>query len=427
MNVQSHSPDPSRSVRLGRPGGSALLPTLLVCVSVLAGPLVTTSAEGGELSQAKCYRATLSHMVDLATSGAVAPSGDGILLVDTQRDQILRVDAHGRVRLARPRTLFPEKGMTELKPFGLAHKIRPYGDQYLLLYVHSEAPPFRIAEMDQDLRLGDPLAIPRSPAVIHDFTPLGERGVLIFGNFFETDDPRNPVFVYYDAKSAKSIVYRERTLSLAERDGETAFYFYLYLNMPFMASFGGTGYVLFFEGEQASLGRVEAGGKEIVSLHALPEDFRNLPHLSDDFLRLRETRDGPRQATRLLRLAEGSRMPMGLYAWNDILYLLAKEKIDSLGETIWWLISLDPQTGEETGRIELPSRAAHLTVVPGDEFWTLVEKQRVQPQGARGAPYMRTASLIMTPSTWLTPGQGIRTLHTSSGAGDLCETLSTSR
>jgi hypothetical protein len=321
---------------------------------------------------------------------------------------------------------FLEKGIADLELFGLPHKIRPFGDQYLLLYVHPEAPSFRIAKLDQDLELGDPLAIPHSPAVIHDFTPLGEQGVLIFGNFFETDDPRNPTFVYYDVDSTKSIVYRERTLSLAERDDETAFYFYLYLNMPSMASLGNTGYVLFFEGEQASLGKVEAGAAEIVDLHALPEDFRNLPHLSEDFLRLRETREGPRQATRLLRLAEGSRMPLGLYAWNDALYLLAKDRIDAAGETKWWLFSLDPQTGEETGRTELPSRAAHLTVVPGNEFWTLVEKQRVQPQGERGAPYMRTASLMLAPSKWLTPGQGTRALN-ASGAGDLCEALSTSR
>jgi hypothetical protein len=74
----------------------------------------------------------------------------------------------------------------------------------------------------------------------------------------------------------------------------------------------------------------------------------------------------------LMRRVERSSMPAGLYAWNGSLYLLARSPEGKF--TRWTLTRLSPETGRELGTVTLPTRANHLTVVPGPRQWAFLEK-----------------------------------------------------
>jgi hypothetical protein len=68
---------------------------------------------------------------------------------------------------------------------------------------------------------------------------------------------------------------------------------------------------------------------------------------------------------------EGSSLPVGLYAWNDRLYVLSRQP--GQGGTEWSLSEIDP--GSETMvTARLATSAPHLTVVPGPRQWAVLEK-----------------------------------------------------
>ena len=77
------------------------------------------------------------------------------------------------------------------------------------------------------------------------------------------------------------------------------------------------------------------------------------------------------------------RVALGIYMTpgSGDLYLLARTNgvFPGLGKgRQWWAVRLDPRTGAEVGRTLLPSASGHLTVVPGRDNWTLVEKDEVE-------------------------------------------------
>jgi hypothetical protein len=68
--------------------------------------------------------------------------------------------------------------------------------------------------------------------------------------------------------------------------------------------------------------------------------------------------------------------PIGLYSQREHLFLLCR---CSKGEGIgYYLVQLDPDSGATLGTRRIASKAAHLTVVPGSEYWAFVEKGSVE-------------------------------------------------
>jgi hypothetical protein len=383
-------------------------PTLLITISVILALAQGVNAE--DLSPTKCYRSPLSHIVEWTTSGVSLEHGKKILIVDTFRDQIITINQRGRVHLAPPK-IPREKGLDQDSfsvPFGLPHKVRSHVEnEHLLLYVHEEQPWFRIASLDQDLVLGEPFQIPTyEPLIIHDFISLGDGEILTFGNFLPRNsvpgwNPGSPAFLYFNIKTRDSKVYRTLDISNSRAD-ENEYYYYLYSNMPFMASLNSVAYTLNLRDNNASISRIDPATGTMKDLTPISEEFGRVPTLPDEFTALKHSHEGPRQATLLLRQIENAHMPIGLYAFNKNLYLLVKDALDMYGETSWSLVSINPGDGKVAGRTRIPSRASNLTVIPGDDFWFFIEKDRVRFQGKRGAPDMSTASMTLMPSRWLT-------------------------
>ena len=70
-------------------------------------------------------------------------------------------------------------------------------------------------------------------------------------------------------------------------------------------------------------------------------------------------------------------------------------------ETDWWLIKLDPEAElGELSRVLLPTKAPHLTVVPGAR-WAFIERGPVDVFDRLDAPSMNTDTVKLVAAEWL--------------------------
>jgi hypothetical protein len=227
---------------------------------------------------------------------------------------------------------------------------------------------------------------------VYDFEPFAS-GQLAFGDLKAGPAPSG--FVWTDNAGVSHLLHGVELLSTARILATLG-------TLSLIASVDGTGYFLAPQEGKARLFAVEpnAGKSELASL---PADLASMPAFSyrQEWL---TARWGPRQATAHLRQVEISRMPMGLYGWDHELYLLAKEPMDSRGETTWWLARLDRSDGSLKSRIRLPTTAAHLTVIPGDS-WVVLEKAPVIALDRMSlwkySPFMETTSILRFPARLL--------------------------
>ncbi len=207
-------------------------------------------------------------------------------------------------------------------------------------------------------------------------------GTLAFGDLHSVDagEPRS-AFLYYDD------IGRAQIFGYLPVDDPTRNF---YLRTPsYLTALEDVGYVLLLD-EEPVLAEVRLGHNGFQRLGPLPEDFRLRPNLE----KLPTWK--PRKATAVYQILESSKMPIGLYGWEGYLYLLAKEAMTDDGDTTWWLIKLDPRkNGREIGRYRLPTKAAHLTLVPGEEVWTALEIGPVQGIGETHAAFLETASAVL--------------------------------
>jgi hypothetical protein len=100
-------------------------------------------------------------------------------------------------------------------------------------------------------------------------------------------------------------------------------------------------------------------------------------------------------STEFFRRIQSQQLPVSLHAWRGSLYLLAKGVMDPrTTRTLWTLVRIDPTTGAEQGRVELPVSSPHLTVAPGPQ-WAFLEKSQVQGIGPTQFPSFETRALVL--------------------------------
>lgn len=101
-----------------------------------------------------------------------------------------------------------------------------------------------------------------------------------------------------------------------------------------------------------------------------------------------------------MRAVELATMPMGIYSWKNHLYVLMHE-VDDRSEPTWRLLKIDPLgSGAIVADVVLPSKAPHVTVVPGPKDWALVEKDVVREIGEQdvlGIRYIPSSSIDALP------------------------------
>jgi hypothetical protein len=139
------------------------------------------------------------------------------------------------------------------------------------------------------------------------------------------------------------------------------------LGLPYIATLGSDGYLISME-NPVGIYRSRKGVRGLEPLAAFPRGFEESPELP--------TLTVKNEFVGLMAKVEQSKMPAGLYGWKDFLYVLTREPEGQ--STRWMLFKVDPRRDEIVGSTLLPTRANHLTVIPGPKKWAFIEKGRVE-------------------------------------------------
>ncbi len=100
-------------------------------------------------------------------------------------------------------------------------------------------------------------------------------------------------------------------------------------------------------------------GRSLKAFPELPTALPTLPQASQD------------RMAEFYAALEASSYPAGLYGDEDSLYVLMRDATG--GEPGWDLHRIDPQRDEVIGRVRLPTKAAHVSLLPGRRYWVLEE------------------------------------------------------
>ncbi len=398
------SPGRLTCIRLPRTRRATILVYELLAafaVLVLGIPL-----EAQDLPLDECHRVSLSSKLSWPTSGIWTGDREALLVADSLAERVVRISKHGQVESS-----LANKILNVARPLRslqvLPTQIRATDGGFLLeddsydkivrfdSYFEIEDSESLTVRINAPMETSLPLGLSKKKAfyrreAIYGWSPMG-RGILAFGDL-EGPQGWTSGFFYFDGGGRQQI-FNEFAIDDEIADHNTR------SMLAYVAALGDVGYILVFD-EVLSIGEVRLG-QDIRQLSSFPAEFRKRPKLENTFRQALKYQ-AARRATEIFKSYETTTMALGLYAWDNNLYLLAKHAIASNGETAWWLIRVDLEAGgKEEYRLRLPTGAAHLTVVPGDDFWALIEKGQVEGIGDTHAPYMDTSSMVLVPSLWL--------------------------
>ncbi len=137
------------------------------------------------------------------------------------------------------------------------------------------------------------------------------------------------------------------------------------MSYPMFASVGSEAYFLLLKTRPA-----------LMEVSLLMHEVKEVRHLFPQTIRPLSTSVPPEGFLELSTFDQ----PQALYSSHGQLFLLARHFKAETGGTSWRLIGIDPCTGTEGASIYLRTSAPHLTVVPGDKYWTFFEKDEPDQQ-----------------------------------------------
>jgi len=144
-------------------------------------------------------------------------------------------------------------------------------------------------------------------------------------------------------------------------------------------------------GEEASIVRVKdnaTGERALERLSAFPEQYSKVPKLKTENV-------GPSSTAARYAEIEKSTMAVGLFGQGKFLYLLTRRP--EAGATEWSLFQIDPKKPKAIGEVRLPTSAHHLSVVPGPDYWYLIERGEVKGWGDQ-----QIDTVVRIPRVWIT-------------------------
>ncbi len=381
-----------RCLKVGSVASSRLILSVKLSVALCVWPGILQAQERVEFSQQLYW----------VTSGAWGPGGD-LLLVDVLAESVVSVSRDGSIVARRVFDTATANGAAP-KPSFL--HVDSAGSYFL---EDKRSPVIRIANLNSLLEVESQTNLNRTSSVFengeavlsttYSWQPVDE-GFVGFADL-EYPDIRGPgqyksAFVYFDSDGLKEVIGRTMEALSDVRN-------HYLRSMPYIATLNGGEDVFILKMEEVpSVVKLQLDQGAIISdkeLKGFPKDFRTCPKLArnPEWIRARK---GARQATTFYKKFETSKMAAGLYSWDGQLFLAVKDAMAPSGMTDWWMIELDPQTGSELGRVQLPTGAAHVTIVPGHENFAVIEKGQVEALGRFDAPYMPIASMMLVPSEW---------------------------
>ncbi len=371
----------------------------IVLIAILFVPARPSLAQH-DLNVEQCYRVELdkSQVPLWMVSGAWDDKGTSLLWLDAARQEIQQVFLNGEIS-ARELSwqedlkagLMPERDLqgpawiwNTKEGFLLEYKFPPQihsiGKQLDKKGTHVSVSGL---EKSSGAKLLAAFAL----------TPL-DKGFLAFGDILEPEKPSPPNagFLYLDGLGNMQALEKV-PLNDDLRQQHIRYY------MPYLAAIEDAGFILFLK-KEPFLSRVEfnprGSGVQLRKLKPLPLEFRSRPLLKKDpYLKGRPWE----QETRFYQTLQESNLAAGIYTWENSLYLLGK-LVTQVGNE-WWLLSMDPVTGEELHRVHLPTNASSLTVIFGPKYTALVEKGPVSSITKSRAPYMEIRHMVLVPTKWI--------------------------
>ncbi len=141
---------------------------------------------------------------------------------------------------------------------------------------------------------------------------------------------------------------------------------------PLLASADGKSYVLLLE----DTAKVIELGDALRELHSFPSEYRDVPSLP--------TR--PESAAEIFGAVERATTAISLVGWRNMLYVITRKPQGGGGGTQWIAWPIQPREDRLLNGKILPTRAAHILIVPGSENWAIIEKGSVSADGTQDIP-----------------------------------------
>jgi hypothetical protein len=210
-------------------------------------------------------------------------------------------------------------------------------------------------------------------AGLHQWIPVGDDIVAFADLHGPGPEAWEAALIRFPLVNPGSFKVLQNT-SMAPTDDERTFY---RAGAPYIAAIGNTVYILRMS-RTIGLFKNERNSSALVSLGAYPttQSPLNVPHPLDS-----------QKFVDMMEAIEHSTMPVGLFAWENSLYVLQRSpRSPSSSGTRWTMASVSPENGEITGVAELPIHADHVTVIPGPEKWAFLEKGPVEAFGLQDIP-----------------------------------------
>ena len=331
---------------------SSLLALVVSVASSWAQPASIRSRSTAE----SCERRQLTPGPGWTVSGAWTSDGKDLLLVDTKSKRVLRYSGDGK-----PQGSIPATESARLENFSPA-RIAVRDNSELLLEMVSG----RFVALDRSY----------TPNRRKNFLAEGVRDGVQVTSTFSWNIAGTDVISLSDLKGPGSTEWRTAFVripfdepagfSILQPLPKDTTRDILRLGYNFVATVGTTAYILTFD-DGARIYRNVKGSTDLVPLSAFPEDFELTPILP------RVTRlDFPV----VMAAMEKTAMAVGLYAWKGDLWVLTRRPEGNA--TRWELIRINPDRDQVLGTAVIPTRANHLTVVPGSLGWAFVEKGPVR-------------------------------------------------
>lgn len=327
---------------------------LLVALSTLLGveSLVAQSMITGT-------RQDLKNSPAWAISGAWAP-GDSIIIIDSLHSHVLRFSPRGEP--LKP-IVSPGKGAKAFPKPSIIHPLAQGG--YLL-----EDEDGHLLKMDQSLRPLKSFDLLKygsgrkgSIRSVYNWAPFGSD-VLTFSDVEDKGAWFSAFLRVPLGNPANFEILRRIEIQDPTRN------FYLFGN-SYVTTLADKGYFLVMD-ETPFLVEAAKGAppRRMAALQGLLSRRPDLPE-----------NKGIGSVRSLFQALEDSAMPVGLYGWNNFLYVLMRRPKDSTDGTEWSLTKIDPRADKVVSNGQIDTDASHLTVIPGPKNWAFLEKGSVEGLG----------------------------------------------